>query len=379
MGGSMPGTSSFPAMRISGESRVPARFMAIVCFLAALTLTAAPGAPAAAQTLFGAPPATRQEHAGPSAPSALSPLMRFRIWVRTAQRDLHRQLAGALKRLKDGEELSAAWLLAGLSFFYGIVHAAGPGHGKAVISSYVLANERTVRRGIALSFLASLMQALTAVVVVTVLAVLLDAAGLKIKDAARSLEIASYVLVVAVGVWLVWAALLRIRTRRVPVVAQIAEAQAHHDHKHGEGCGHGYAHHRHEDDHGHGDHCGHAHLPDANQVAGITGWKSAAAIVLAVGLRPCTGALLVLVFAFANGLYLAGVGATFAMSLGTAITVSVLAVLAVTSRELALRLAGPGSGRAERIFDFAALGGGLLVLALGIILVAGSMEPARPF
>lgn len=281
--------------------------------------------------------------------------------MQTTQSDLHRRLAGALKRLKQGEGLSAAWLLAGLSFFYGIVHAAGPGHGKAVISSYVLANEKTVRRGIVLSFLASLMQALTAVVVVSVLAVLLDAAGLRIRDAARSLEIASYVLVVVVGAWLVWAAAGRLW--RGP-----AGSGHHHHHDHA-----------HDHAHAHDGHCGHAHLPDASQVEGVTGWKSAAAIILAVGLRPCTGALLVLVFAFANGLFLAGVGATFAMAFGTAITVSVLAVLAITSRELALRFAGPGSALAERVFNIVSLGGGLLVLALGAILIAGAMEPARPF
>ena len=58
---------------------------------------------------------------------------------------------------------SAVWGLLGLSFLYGIFHAAGPGHGKAVISSYVVANEETWRRGVVLSFASALLQAFVAV------------------------------------------------------------------------------------------------------------------------------------------------------------------------------------------------------------------------
>lgn len=337
------------------------RIAAQLC-LAIMPLIAVLPAPAFAQTAFGQPalPGSREVSPRPSGPAAALPVFdRFRVWVQATQRELHGRLADAVRRMKDGGGFEAVWLLASLSFFYGVVHAAGPGHGKAVISSYVLANEKTVRRGIALCFLASLMQAITAIAVVTILAVLLNAAGLRIRDAARGLETGSYILVVAVGAWLVWSALRRMR----------GAAPHAHDHDH-----HGHGHH-----HGHDEHCGHAHLPGADQVAMARDWKSSAAIILAVGLRPCAGALLVLVFAFANGLFLAGVGATFAMALGTALTVSALAVLAITSRELAMRLAGPGSRRAELVFNLAALGGGLMVLCLGMMLVAGAMEPARPF
>ena len=82
---------------------------------------------------------------------------------------MQRELAGAVKRLKSGNALSALFFLAGLSFVYGIVHAAGPGHGKAIISSYVVANEETVRRGILVSFLAAFVQGLAAVVLVLIM------------------------------------------------------------------------------------------------------------------------------------------------------------------------------------------------------------------
>lgn len=347
----------------------PLRLFLLVALLLGQLFTALPAE--AQRNPFGAPPSSGSQTIAPERPAAGQPsvLTRFWVWVQTTQRDLYRQLAGALKRLKAGEGFAAAWLLAGLSFFYGVVHAAGPGHGKAVISSYVLANEKTARRGVVLCFLAALVQALSAIALVTILAVLLNAVGVRITRAASYLETASYALVAAVGAWLLISQTRKLLRRRRTHAHSHDHAHAHdHDHAHG-----------HDHDHDHGDHCGHAHMPDAQQIEQADNWKSAAAIVLAVGIRPCTGAILVLVFALANGLFLAGVGATFAMALGTAITVSVLAVLAVGSRELAVKLAGPESVWADRVMTLAGFAGGALVLLLGVILFAGSLGPAPPF
>jgi nickel/cobalt transporter (NicO) family protein len=72
-------------------------------------------------------------------------------WVLAKQALFYRSLAGMIRTAKsDG---SALWALIGISFLYGIFHAAGPGHGKAVIASYLFANEETWRRGITLSSL----------------------------------------------------------------------------------------------------------------------------------------------------------------------------------------------------------------------------------
>ena len=293
----------------------------------------------------------------PAGPRAERPSFAQRMWtaVLAIQRDLHRQLAAAVRKLKSDGGMAAAWFLASLSFIYGVVHAVGPGHGKAVISSYVLANERTVRRGILLSFLAALVQALSAICLVAILAIAMNAAGLTIKAMESYLETASYALIALVGVWLVVSQLRRI------LFAEGQDADTH---------GHGHAH-----DHD----CGHAHMPDPESLSGNLSWRKAAAIVFAVGVRPCSGAVIVLIFALANGLFFAGVAATFAMALGTAITVSVLAVLAVGSKQLALRVAGDNGQWSGWIMNTAALGGSLLVLLLGVTLFVGSLGPARPF
>lgn len=317
------------------------------------------GVPAPGTSQPGDPAQTMRD------PRAQSPGFLERAWtaILVVQRDLHRQLAGAVKKLKSDGGAAAVWLLASLSFIYGVVHAVGPGHGKAVISSYVLANERTVRRGILLSFLAALVQAMSAICLVAILAIAMNAAGLTIRATETYLETASYALVAAVGLWLV------VTTTRHIFGGANAHAHGHsHSHAHGHDCGHA-----------HGHNCGHAHMPDPQELAGSLSWRKGAAIVLAVGIRPCSGAVIVLIFALANGLFFAGVAATFAMAIGTAITVSVLAVLAVGSKQLALRLAGGGGRWSGWIMNSAALGGSLLVLMIGVTLFVGSLGPARPF
>ena len=303
------------------------------------------------------PSSSEKNTTGPAEQRSGQRSLAQRAWaaVLAVQRDLHRQLAAAVRKLKSDGGFAAAWLLASLSFIYGVVHAVGPGHGKAVISSYVLANERTVRRGVLLSFLAAMVQAVSAIILVAILAVAMNAAGLKIRAMESYLESASYALIALVGVWLVVTQMRRILSRG----AKHADAHAHpHTHDHD---------------------CGHAHMPDPQNLKGDLSWRKGAAIVLAVGMRPCSGAVIVLVFALANGLFFAGVAATFAMALGTAITVSVLAVLSVASKQLAFRVAGASEPWSGWIANVAGLGGSMLVLMLGITLFVGSLGPARPF
>ena len=312
------------------------------------------------------------------APEASGPLHGVYAWLTAWQAGINRRLATAVREIRTGNPVMATVILAALSFAYGVLHAAGPGHGKAVISSYVLANERTVRRGIALSFLAAMIQGLSALIVVCVLVLVLKATGLTMKATEAWLETASWALVAIVGAWLLWRQLRGLR--RQPVEAG-THGHVHHDHDHGHdhhGHAHGAAHAAHRHDHGH-DHacCDHAHIPDPKQLDGAWSWRQALPIALAVGVRPCTGAILVLVFAIGQGLLWAGVFATFAMALGTAITVSALAALAVGSRELAVRIGNGGGG--ERVRLVAGIGGSAFVMLMGVVLFVGSLNGATAF
>ena len=116
-------------------------------------------------------------------------------WVLRTQQSLQRDLATGVKSLKGDHAMTGAMMLAALSFIYGVVHAVGPGHGKTIISSYVVANEETVRRGVIISFIAAGLQALTAIALVGILAFALNASGMQINAWSNQLEMVSYALI----------------------------------------------------------------------------------------------------------------------------------------------------------------------------------------
>ncbi|WP_409333951.1 nickel/cobalt transporter [Bradyrhizobium sp. ERR14] len=320
-----------------------------------------------AQNPFGAPrPA---QAAQPEASGLIG-------WLLAKQSEFYRQMSATIRAAKsDG---SAVWTLLFISFAYGIFHAAGPGHGKAVIASYLVANRETARRGIALSFASALMQSLVAILIVGISAWVLNATARTMCKAEGAIEIASYALIALFGLRLVWVKgriFIRALQAAQPVPA-IAGVPHHHDHGHDHHHhGHDHAHHGH--DHVHDEHCGHSHGPTPSELAGPGGWRRGFAAILTVGIRPCSGAILVLVFALAQGLFWAGIAATFLMGLGTAITVAAIAVVAVSAKDIAARLsAGRDGGGAlfMRGIEFAAAG---VVLLFGAGLLFGYIAAER--
>ena len=322
-------------------------------------------------------------------------------WINLHQQQFYRALTESLKAMRDGG--GGVWVLVGLSFAYGIFHAAGPGHGKAVISSYMLANEVALRRGIMLSFVSAFLQGLTAIVLMTLVFLVLRGTSVSMTNATWFLETVSYALIAAFGAWLLWKKLRPMAFGLVGAapVHSLSAAHAHaHGHDHDQAaCGHDHSHDHHDHahhvhNHAHHDHahdhhghahqahavgevcstCGHSHAPDPRMLEGKHfDWKTAWSAVAAVGIRPCTGALIVLSFAFLNGLWAGGILSVFAMSLGTAITVSALAIMAVTAKNWAVAVAG--NGRAgNRIHNTIEIGGAALVMLLGLVLLAASLK-----
>ena len=334
---------------------------------------------------FGAP---RSQAPAPPAGGVLG-------WIFAKQAEFYRQFSSLIRAAKaDG---SAAWSLFGLSFLYGIFHAAGPGHGKAVISSYVVANEETWTRGVVLSFASALLQALVAVVLVGIAAALLNATAATMSRAVNAIEIVSYSLIILIGVRLLWVkgrafiATLQTLNRPAAVGAAVTPVHHHHDHaphhEHDHGCSH-HAHdhhqhgegHAHHHDHAHDDHAsawGHAHAPEPEELAGPGGWSRGLSAIVAVGLRPCSGAILVLVFALAQGLFWAGVVATFIMGLGTAITVAVIATIAVGAKAWARRFADARSGYGMLAMRGIEVAAAAVIIAFGALLLTGYMVSER--
>jgi nickel/cobalt exporter len=292
-------------------------------------------------------------------------------WLLAKQSEFYREMSSTIRAAKsDG---SAVWTLLAISFGYGIFHAAGPGHGKAVISSYLVANGETAKRGIALSFASALMQSLVAVLIVGISAWLLNATAKTMCGAERAIEIASYALIAAFGARLVWTkggGFFRALQSQRPLPAMAAAAH-HHDH------GHHHHAHAHDHDHVHDEHCGHSHGPAPSELAGPGGWRRGLGAIFAVGIRPCSGAILVLVFALAQGLFWAGVAATFVMGLGTAITVAAIAVIAVSAKDLARRISAGREGGGALVMRGIEFGAAGLLLLLGVGLLAGYIAAER--
>lgn len=293
------------------------------------------------------------------------------LWVMDKQRTFYGAMSLSIRQMKSQSPFAAALTLMLLSFGYGIFHAAGPGHGKAVISAWLLATENELRRGILIAFMSAVVQALTAIVIVSALLLFVTAVGSTARDVAGFLESASYALIATMGAYLIWTALRP--HQHAAEAAHDGHGHDHHDHDH-----HDHAHHHH--DHAHHDHdhaadcaCGHAHVPEARQVKGEWSLTKAFSLAFAVGIRPCSGALLVLIFANTLGLYWAGVTSTFVMALGTAITVSAIATIAVYSKKLAIRFAKRDSAWLDRAAFGLRLGGGMVIVLMGGLLFWGSL------
>lgn len=303
-------------------------------------------------------------------------------WLLARQSEFYREISATIRSAKsDG---SAVWTLMAISFAYGIFHAAGPGHGKAVISSYLVANQETARRGIVLSFVSALMQALVAILIVAIGAWFLNATAKTMCSAERAIEIASYALIAAFGARLVWAkggSFVRALQGSWPEPAPAIATGGHHrrrDHDHGHDHHHmHHGHHHYEDGHVHDEHSGHSHGPEPSELAGPGGWRRGLAAIVAVGLRPCSGAILVLVFSLAQGMLWAGIAATLVMAVGTAITVATIAVLAVFAKDVAQRLSNASDGTGVLIMRGIEFGAAGLVLLLGTGLLFGYIAAER--
>ena len=275
-------------------------------------------------------------------------------WAAQGQREVQQAMAGYLRRLRAGDwaALSGLW---GLCFAYGFFHAAGPGHGKILIGGYGLGARVPVLRLSGLALASSLAQAGTAVALVYagVFALGLTRQAL-VGVADRVMAPASYGAIALVGLWLVWRGLRRWRA--------LARGRR-------QDCGHAPAASEAETCPS----CGHRHGPTADEAARVGSLREALAVVVAVAIRPCTGALFLLILTWRMGLDAAGIAGAFIMGLGTASVTVAVAVASVTLRAgLLARLAG-GQGRAARALPLIEIAAGALVAALSVHLLRGAL------
>ncbi|MDE1992496.1 MAG: nickel/cobalt transporter [Rhizobiaceae bacterium] len=357
---------------------------AALAFLTAAGLAHATGSPLGIGT------------AEPSFQPIGGPLAPIFLYVNYEQQAFYRALTKSIEAMR--QDPWQLWTLIGLSFAYGIFHAAGPGHGKAVISSYMVANEIELKRGIVISFISAFIQGIVAVLVVGAAYFVLRGSGITMTMATNAMEITSFVMVILFGGWLLFRKLrsmIQERPRRREVqlatsagpismslfddgaaspgrpmklsrfgASQQAASQYNCDdpaHTTGNGlvC----------------ETCGHSHLPDPKMLSNENfSVREAWSAIVTVGLRPCSGALLVMTFSMLNGLYLGGLLSVLAMSVGTALTVSLLAIIAVFAKSTAVHFSGRGSRLSAWVGNGIEIIGALLVICTGVLLLGASLQ-----
>ncbi|MHC0054354.1 nickel/cobalt transporter [Actibacterium sp. D379-3] len=229
-------------------------------------------------------------------------------WAGQGQREFQNAMARSLRALRGGQP--GAWAaLMGIAFAYGFFHAAGPGHGKVLIGGYGVGRQVGMVRLAAIALAASLAQATSAVALVYAGVLLFDWTREQMVGVTEQVMAPlSYGAIGLIGLWLLWRGGRRLWRQ--------GRGAAHHDgHDHGADCG-----------------CGHAHGPTPAQVAQLHGLRDAALLIGGIALRPCTGALFLLILTWRMGIGGAGVAGAYAMGLGTASVTVLVAVLAVGLR-----------------------------------------------
>lgn len=287
-------------------------FLAVLACLAAIFLAT----PAGADPFRSGKPGDQTAAAAPGLASG------FFARLGRAQAEINETLSRQIHALKEAPTAAMLAGALGLAFLYGVLHAAGPGHGKTVVASYFVARRRHWTAGIVLGGFISLIQGISAIAIVGGLGIILKRAGLDVLSQTTLVEAVSYALIALIG---------------GSLLIQALRGAEHHHHHHGPA-----------DHHHHG--------------------ASGMLMALAAGLTPCASAVIVMLFALANDAFSIGAEIALAMSVGMGLTVAGVGVLSIAARGLAERLAAAGGGRALLVER------GLNVLGAGLVLtVAGAL------
>ena len=277
---------------------------------------------------------------------AASILDQTATWVWAKQQEYLLQLSQELGSLRG--QHSVGWALVLMSFLYGVLHAAGPGHGKVVLTTYLLTHRSRLNRGIAMGAAAAFLQGVTALLMIYAPIGLAGWLPMETDTATLWATRVSFAMLAIVGLYLLVRAARALSGSVRQLRRETGEVRRDHaDHVHVESGG-----------------C--RHLPSAAEMDTAGSRHAAAGVVLAIGLRPCSGAVFVLILAAVMGLIWHGALSVFAMSTGTAITVVILAVIATKARDWA---SGVVAHRSP-LWSLAAAGlgalGGALLLLMGL-------------
>ena len=319
------------------------------------------------------------------------------------QREVNSELADLLYEARSNPWGAGSYLI-GFSFIYGMLHSLGPGHGKVIVSTYLATHPTKAKASLVLTIVSAFLQALVAILLVSVLLWGFSASMRMVNDKANMFVSLSFALVALVGALICWKALgniyrsIRKPKLKVKAITTLAAdtsspisvqspmalrssvpagsmmltpsnalqtvEHAHADHSHAD-CG-----------------CGHQHVADANAINKASTFREYAGIIVTIGVRPCTGAIMVLLFANMVGLYWMGVVSAFAMAIGTAFTTSTIAIMTLTGKNLVKRYLEAGnkknSASLKAAGHYLQLFGGVLLILIGLLLMNGQDSGMSP-
>lgn len=304
------------------------------------------------------------------------------VQVVEIQRHFHSSFATHINAVAE-DTTTYGWSLIALSFVYGVFHAVGPGHGKAIIATYLGTHRETIAKGIGISMSSALLQSVVAIGMVSILAKVLSLTFADIENYGEDLALVSYVLLMLLGLVLSVSAIRRfVKLKRSAKMVQPMVHVHHEGHQSGR---HDLDHHSHEHQKHDHDHdsvhatsscgCKHAHVPDADQSA-----LQLLAVVLSIGIRPCSGAILVLIYAHLVGVFHYGIAATLSMGLGTGIGVSAIALASQYARGWLESMLSASGGEGHGVLHptivsiSLRLAGGALLMAMGWGLYQSAMQ-----
>lgn len=280
-------------------------------------------------------------------------MMKSIIW----QRDVNQQMSGLLKAVAENPTKAGGSLLL-FSFLYGVLHALGPGHGKIVITTWLATHPSKLKSSIGLTLASSLLQGLVAIALVVVVLTVLQLPARQLHMSSFWLEKGSYALVGVLGLLLCWRALKKLRA-----LLQKPKFKAFTPHHvHDANCG-----------------CGHQHLPTQEQLQSGDDWRARLMIILSMGMRPCSGAIMVLLFSKVIGVFSWGVVSALAMAAGTSLTITSLALLVHSFRQLAVKLSGNKTPVLWRQVGWTtlALAGGVILLVAAVTMWVSAVPVGR--
>jgi len=280
-------------------------------------------------------------------------MMQSIIW----QREVNQQMSGLLKAVAADPTRAGGSLLI-FSLLYGVLHALGPGHGKIVITTWLATHPSKLKSSIGLTLASSLLQGVVAIALVVVVLGLLQLPARQLHASSFWLEKGSYALVGVLGLLLCWRALKKLRILlRKPSFKRFTP-----HHVHDARCG-----------------CGHQHLPTQAQLRRGDDWRARLMIILSMGMRPCSGAIMVLLFSKVIGVFGWGIASALAMSAGTSVTISALALLVHSFRQLAIRLSGNKTPVLWRQIGWTtlALTGGVILIAAAVVMWLSAVPVGR--